>query len=78
MKKPPTAAVPLIRTALAQLDDLDSWHSLGAVGSRLNVLLSDFDPRTYGCSKLLSLIEKSGAFNVRRDDLRVYIRPKKD
>lgn len=76
IKKPPTAAVPLIRTALAQLDDLDSWYSLGAVGSRLNVLLSDFDPRTYGCSKLLSLIEKSGAFDVRRDDLRVYIRPK--
>ena len=77
IKKPPTAAVPLIRTALAQLDDLDSWYSLGAVGSRLNVLLSDFDPRTYGCSKLLSLIEKSGAFDIRRDDLRVYIRPKK-
>lgn len=78
IKKPPTAAVPFIRTALAQLDDLDSWYSLGAVGSRLNVLLSDFDPRTYGCSKLLPLIEKSGAFDVRRDDLRVYIRPKKN
>lgn len=77
IKQPPTAAVPLIETALSQLDDLDGWYFLGAVGARLNALMSDFDPRTYGCAKLVTLIEKSGAFDVRRNDLLVHIRLKK-
>jgi hypothetical protein len=75
-KRPPTAAIPHIRTALSQLDDVDGWHFLGAVGTRLAALMPDFDPRTYGCPKLLTLIEKSDAFEVRRENLKVYIRPK--
>lgn len=75
-KMPPTAAIQLIRSALAQLDDVDGWYFLGAVGTRLGVLRTDFDPRTYGCPKLLTLIERSEAFEVRRDSLKVYIRPK--
>jgi hypothetical protein len=47
---------------------------LGAVGQRLAALMPDFDPRTYGCPKLLTLIEKSGAFDVRRENLKVFIR----
>lgn len=73
-KQPPTAAIPLIETALSQMDDVDGWHFLGAVGQRLAALMPDFDPRTYGCPKLLTLIEKSGAFDVRRENLRVFIR----
>ena len=73
-KQPPTAAIPLIETALSQMDDVDGWHFLGAVGQRLAALMPDFDPRTYGCPKLLTLIEKSGAFEVRRENLRVFIR----
>lgn len=75
-KQPPTDAVPLIKSALGQLDDQDGWYTLGAVGTRLIALMSDFDPRSYGCSKLVTLIEKSGAFEIRRTDLTVYIRPK--
>ena len=75
-KMPPTAAIPLIRTALSQLDDVDGWQFLGAVGTRLAALMPDFDPRTYGCPKLLTLIERSDAFEVRRDSLKVYIRTK--
>lgn len=73
-KRPPTAAIPHIHTALSQLDDVDGWHFLGAVGTRLAALMPDFDPRTYGCPKLLTLIEKSDAFEVRRENLNVYIR----
>lgn len=69
--------IPLIRTALSQLDDVDGWQFLGAVGTRLATLMPDFDPRTYGCPKLLALIERSDAFEVRRDSLKVYIRPKR-
>ena len=60
----------------SQLDDVDGWHFLGAVGTRLAGLMPDFDPRTYGCPKLLTPIEKSDAFEVRRENLKVYIRPK--
>lgn len=73
-KQPPVAAIPLIQTALSQMDDVDGWHFLGAVGQRLAALMPDFDPRTYGCPKLLALIEKSGAFDVRRENLKVFIR----
>jgi hypothetical protein len=76
-KLPPTAALPVIRAALSQMDDQLGWYFLGSVGSRLMALSSDFDPRTYGCAKLVTLIEKSGAFDIRREALMVYIRPTK-
>lgn len=67
-KKPPSAATPLIRTAISQLDDEAGWVSLGRVGQRLAVLASDFDPRTYGQSKLSDLVDKAGGFETRRTD----------
>lgn len=76
LKQPPTAAVPLINTVLSQIEDVDGWYLLGAVGNRLPVLMPDFDPRTYGCVKLVTLIEKSEAFEVKRESLVVYIKPK--
>lgn len=76
-KQAPSAAVPHIQNALNQLDDENGWYFLGVVGARLAALMPDFDPRTYGCSKLLSLIEKTGVYEVRREDLRVYIRAKR-
>ena len=75
-KQPPRAAVPHIQAALGQLDDLDGWYQLGSVGTRLAILMPDFDPRNYGCPKLVTLMEKSGAFEVRRDGKSVQIRLK--
>lgn len=75
-KQPPHAAVPYIRSAVGQLEGANSWYSLSAVGSRLATLTPDFDPRAYGCPKLVTVIEKSDAFDVRRDNQVVYIRPK--
>ena len=75
-KLPPTKAVPIIRAALNQLDDIDGWYPLGAVGKQLLAEMPDFDPRSYGCPKLSQLVEKGRAFDVRRDNLLVYIRPK--
>lgn len=75
IRQPPGAAVPHIRSALTQLEDLDGWYPLAAVGARLAVLLPEFDPRTYACAKLVTLIERSEAFDVKRENLRVLIRP---
>jgi uncharacterized LabA/DUF88 family protein len=75
--KPPSAATELIRKAIGQVENEDGWVSLGAVGKRLANLSSDFDPRTYGHVKLSDLVEKTDAFEVRREEGGgVYIRSK--
>jgi hypothetical protein len=75
--KPPSEAAHLIRTAIAQLDDEDGWVPLGGVGTRLAILASDFDSRTYGQPKLVDLVKNAGGFEVRRNEgLVVYIRAK--
>jgi hypothetical protein len=73
---PPEAAAALIQTALGQLEDQAGWYFLGAVGQRLITLTPDFDPRNYGCAKLITLIERIDVFDVRRDGLKVFIRPR--
>jgi uncharacterized LabA/DUF88 family protein len=76
--RPVSEAVPLIRTAISQLDDEEGWVSLGGVGQRLAILASDFDPRTFGFAKLSSLVVKTGAFEVRQPEGRhVQIRTKR-
>lgn len=75
-KLPPSAATRLIKTAMAQVDDGTGWSALGPVGSRIIALQSDFDPRTYGCSKLVTLIERIGSFEIRRENQAVSIKLK--
>ncbi|MBL8674767.1 MAG: NYN domain-containing protein, partial [Rhodospirillales bacterium] len=76
-KQRPSEAAPLIKTAIAQLEDDDGWVALGRVGQRLAILAPDFDPRTYGHARLGDLVERAGAFDVRRNDAGgVYIRAK--
>jgi uncharacterized LabA/DUF88 family protein len=78
--KPPTAAIPLIRNALSQLDDDgDGWVALGGIGSRLAALNTDFDHRTFGCAKLVDLVKKTGAFEIDHPPGKgVYVRSKKN
>lgn len=76
-KQSPSNALPHISSALSQLEELDGWYALAAVGGRLAALMPDFDPRTYGCAKLVTLVERSEVFEVRRDNLKVFIRPRK-
>ena len=65
-KEPPSKAVPLIRKAMEQAWDEEDWVDLAVVGHRLSNLAPDFDPRTYDCDKLLTVVEKSGKFLVER------------
>lgn len=64
--QPPSAAIPILKKVIAQMDDADGWVNLGPVGKRLANLAPDFDPRTYGHAKLGDLVEKSGAFEIDR------------
>jgi len=65
-KEPPSKVAPLIRKAMEQAGDDEGWVDLAEVGQRLNHLAPDFDPRTYGCNKLVTVVEKTGKFLIER------------
>jgi hypothetical protein len=44
--RPPSAAVPLLKKVLSQIETEDGWISLGMLGHRLASIASDFDSRT--------------------------------
>lgn len=62
----PSAATPIIKKVIAQMESEDGWVPLGAVGAQLANLASDFDPRTYGFRKLSDLVRKTNAFDVEQ------------
>ncbi|MEZ5833302.1 MAG: NYN domain-containing protein [Dongiaceae bacterium] len=75
----PADAVPILKTAIAQMDSEDGWVGLGSLGNRLANLAPDFDPRSYGVAKLSDLVRKSGAFEIDQSEgRRVRVRLKPD
>src|SRR6187402_1374482 len=44
--EPPSAATPIIKKIITQMESEDGWVALGEVGKQLANLASDFDPRT--------------------------------
>lgn len=75
----PSKAVPVLTKALEQIETEDGWVLLGTLGQHVANLASDFDPRTYGSTKLSDLVEKTGAFEVERTSghIRVRLRRRK-
>jgi uncharacterized LabA/DUF88 family protein len=76
--EPPSAAIPILSKALAQMETEDGWVGLGVVGQRLANIASDFDPRTYGYRKLSDLVRKTGAFDLDHPEgraMRIRARP---
>jgi len=75
--QPPSAAIPILAKAIAQMETEDGWVGLGVVGQHLANIASDFDPRTYGFRKLSDLVRKTGAFDLDQPEGRsVRIRAK--
>lgn len=64
LKLPKEKAIPIIRKVVEQIDTDDGWVPLGTVGQQLANVASDFDPRTYGFSKLSDLVKKTQAFDI--------------
>ncbi|TBU94025.1 NYN domain-containing protein [Stutzerimonas kirkiae] len=56
-KKPQKAPVDFIAKVIDDISDDDGWVALGMVGSNINKLRTDFDPRLYGFRKLSDLIK---------------------
>ena len=63
--EPPSKAVKTIAMAVEGSDD-NGWAHLGEVGQRILAAAPDFDPRTYGCRNLSTLVEKSGGFEISK------------
>jgi len=75
--QPPSAAVPVLNRAVAQIETEDGWVNLAAMGKILANIASDFDPRSFGFRKLSDLVKKTGAFEVEQEPGRaIRIRPK--
>jgi len=72
-KETPSKARKLIANAIGEPDN-DGWENLSAVGNRLQGAHPDFDPRSYGCANLSSLVQMSGGFNIRKEQGVVYVR----
>jgi NYN domain/OST-HTH/LOTUS domain len=64
-KKPSRQAVELICKAMSDYEDADGWSTLSPIGQRLPTIAPDFDPRNYGCKKLIELVRKTQAFDVK-------------
>lgn len=64
-KLPQSKAVPIIRAAMKRIGQDGEWYSLGQLGQFITQAVADFDPRTYGSSKLSELLIKTGQFEVK-------------
>ena len=76
--QPPSAALPLLKKAISQIESEDGWVLLGTVGEQISNLFSDFDVRTYGASKLSDLVRKTDAFEIEKvggDRMRIRAKP---
>ena len=56
----------LLRRGIEAASDDEGWAHLGAVGSHIAKQSPDFDPRTWGYSKLVDLVTAIGPFEVER------------
>jgi len=66
--RPRSAAIPILKKAISQIESEDGWVPLRQVGSQLSNLFSDFDVRSYGHSKLSDLLRKTEAFDIEKGD----------
>lgn len=71
-----TRLVKLLRGAVESSASDDGWAQLGVVGKHISNQ-APFDARNYGYPKLVSLIEASQLFDVKRHNLAVFVRDKR-
>lgn len=64
----------LIYRAIKDNSDDDGWASLSAVGTYINNVKPDFDPRTYGRSKLSTLLKKLVKFETKIENSQMFVR----
>ena len=76
VKEPPLKAIPFILDAMKKIDPDQDDYSLGHLGQAITQLHPDFDPRTYGSSRLSELLRKIERFEVFTQGSSVKVRDK--
>ena len=71
-KDSPNQAGKIIAGAIGE-PDADGWYSLVSVGQRIQGAHPDLDPRSHGCANLITLVEKSGGFDVPNERCAVHV-----
>lgn len=71
-----TRLVLMLRQAVDASAADDGWAHLATVGAQIGNQAS-FDPRNYGYRKLSDLIEATELFEIKRQDLIVFVRDKR-
>ena len=69
-----TDALTLVKRAVRENADDLGWANLGPIGSYINKINPDFDPRLYGFSKLSELIKSFDTFEWRTDNNQIQVR----
>jgi hypothetical protein len=77
--EPISKASKVLVKLISDMDTDGGWVGLGAMGSQLVNLISDFDPRTYGYKKLSDLVRQIDALELKSEGgaLRVRVKPEK-
>ncbi|MEO1492639.1 MAG: NYN domain-containing protein [Pseudomonadota bacterium] len=73
-REPASKVVPIVRSAMAKIDQDHEWYRLGGVGSQIRAAHPDFDPRTYGSSKLSDLVKNLPGFETRQTGTHIELR----
>ncbi|WP_345986013.1 NYN domain-containing protein [Sulfurimonas sp. HSL-1656] len=60
--------IALLRDAVDDAADYSGWANMGMIGQIVANKQPDFDPRSYGFTKLGELIRATGAFEFKDDD----------
>lgn len=61
---PPSLAVNILMRAYTNVADDLGWAMLSQMSTYIHANHPDFDPRTYGCTKFIELVQKTEAFAV--------------
>jgi uncharacterized protein (TIGR00288 family) len=67
--KKDTKLITILKNAMEDCADEDGWASLAECGSLIKKQLPDFDPRTYGYTKLSQLIDDTKLFEMWKKTL---------
>ncbi|MEX0348888.1 MAG: NYN domain-containing protein [Paracoccaceae bacterium] len=62
----PKKAAPLVKGAMDMIAQDDEWYHLGHLGNIILANNRDFDPRSYGCNNLSTLLRNSGLFELKK------------
>ncbi|MCP5038989.1 MAG: NYN domain-containing protein [Rhodobacteraceae bacterium] len=72
--EPITKVVPLILKAMRKIEQEGDWYTLSRIGSAIRADNPDFDPRSYGKTKLSDLVKTLNEFETKKNGTHLLVR----